>query len=129
VGPGQGQKAILPVFFQKALMNLPINVFAPKKSILQLLYISDIIKAFQLIIESREVSGIYNLSSKDKISINKLAEEIVRITNSKSRIIYSNNEESNFSEITSQKAKKILNWEPEININDMLYLYFRNNPI
>jgi len=125
VGPGQGQKAVLPIFFQKAMKNQSIEVFAPKKSVLQLLYISDVIRMFQLLIELKS-TGIFNLSSKDNISIEFLAREIVRITNSKSKIIFSNNEKVNFSEISSLKAKEIVNWEPKINTKEILNLYYKS---
>jgi dTDP-glucose 4,6-dehydratase len=124
VGPGQANKAILPVFFNNFMNNKPIDVFAPPETILQFLYIDDVIRAFKLVMERNGIEGIFNLSSVDNIRLDILVENIAAITNFKSPVNFSNNTESFFSEIVSDRAESVLNWKAEIGIKEILRRYY-----
>lgn len=124
VGPGQAGKAVLPVFFRNAVENKPIDVFAPRKSILQFLYIDDVVRLFKMLLEKDSACGVFNLSSSDYISLEELASQIVHMTNSRSVVKFSNSEEISFGKVISQKAKDILGWRAQVTIEDMLYKYY-----
>src|SRR3569623_121363 len=47
-GPRQPEKAIIPVFFNKAISGEPLKVFGPSGACLQLLYIDDLVSALEL---------------------------------------------------------------------------------
>ncbi len=124
VGPGQAGKAVLPVFFRNAIENKLIDVFAPRKSILQFLYIDDVVRLFKMLLEKKSVSGVFNLSSLDHISLEELAQKIVQMTGSRSIVKFSNSAEISFGKVISQKVKGILGWRAQVTIEDMLYNYY-----
>ncbi len=125
VGPGQtGKKAVLPVFFQNASENQPIDVFAPRQSILQFLYVDDVIELFELLMVKDSVKGIFNLSSPDFISLEELALKIVNMTDSRSAVEFSNPQPVLKGKVISQKAKDVLGWQAKIPIEDILRNYY-----
>lgn len=124
VGPGQAEKAVLPVFFRNAIENKPIDVFAPRKSILQFLYIDDVVRFFKMLLENDSACGVFNLSSSDHISLEELASKIVHLTGARSAVKFSNSEEISFGRVIPQKAKDILGWRAQVTIEDMLHRYY-----
>jgi len=125
-GFGQATKALLPIIFQQAISNKLIEVFAPQKKVLQLLYIKDVLEVFKKLLELKDVAGVFNLASKDKVCLDDLALQIIEITGSESKINFSNLEQSVFSEIIALKAKEYLKWEPKIKINEIIKMYYRD---
>ena len=120
VGPGQADKAILPLLFKNALTHKPIDIFASRKSVLQLLYIDDVVRAFERIVAQLQACGIFNLSSEETISLENLVSEIMRMTQSQSRVNFSNLSEVPFSEVVSLKAKKVLGWQAQTSVPEIL---------
>lgn len=126
VGPHQADKAILPIFFKNALQNQPLDVFVPRNTILQFLYIDDVVRLLESLIQNNEVSGVFNLSSLDRISIEDLALKIVALTHSRSPIQFSNEKEAVFSEVLSPRAKEVLNWQAQVSIEEILRRYSKD---
>ena len=124
VGPGQTDKAMLPIFFKNAMENQPINVFAPRQSVLQLLYIDDVLRLFEMLLAQDSVCGVFNLSSQDQISLEDLVLNIVRMTNSRSVIKFSNLEKAPKGEVIGTKAKDILGWEAKVSIEEVLHKFY-----
>ena len=67
-------------------------------------------------------SGEYNIGSGNRISINELVQNIIKITNSKSKIIHIEPQKGDAEHTWADvcKAKKELDWQPTININEGL---------
>jgi dTDP-glucose 4,6-dehydratase len=125
VGPGQSRKAIIPVLFNNAILGKPLDIFAPKEFFLQFLYIDDITRLFEIVMAQGGVSGIFNLFSKDKIRIDKLAFEIIQLCQSSSTISFFNQTRAIFSEVISKKLKKTFGWEAQIEIKEILQKYHK----
>ena len=126
VGIGQPDKAILPVLFNQAFHNEPLDIFAPKKSFVQFLYVEDVIRTFELFMDHPNLDGIFNLSSVQKIRLDELAFKIIQLCQSKSTIHFSNLTEAPFSEIRSDKIQKKLGWVAQTTINDILKIYHQS---
>ncbi len=124
VGPGQANKAVLPVFFARAISGQLIHVFAPRSAAVHLLYIDDVVDAFRKILERKEVSGIFNLVSLDTISLEDLSREIVRITGSSSFLDFTNNTKAVDIFMVSRYAKKEIGWEPRLSSRDIIKKYY-----
>lgn len=75
-------------YFQRALNNK--NIFLPQNDIhLQFIYLSDLVKIFIHLLDKPALSNnIFNCASEKKLSLHKIIEKIMRITNSKSKIYY-----------------------------------------
>ncbi len=126
VGPGQTDKAVIPVLFKRALAGETLKIFGPRQSVLQLLFVEDAIDAFIKVIEKGNVSGIFNIASENLVSLDELAKNIKRICRSKSEIHFMNDEEVEFSKIICVKAEKILGWKAKATLKDILEQYQRS---
>ncbi len=91
VGPRQtgAYGMVMPRFISQALKNEPITVFGTGKQSRCFVHVKDVVKALtKLIEEPKAVGEVFNIGSQEEITIEQLAKEIIKITNSKSRIEY-----------------------------------------
>lgn len=125
VGPGQPQKAVIPVLFKKAMAGEPLEIFGPAGSFLQLLYVEDAVDAFLRVIEQEGLAGNYNLASSDFIRLDELAERIKKICRSKSEIKLTNQTTVPFSQVIPAKLERALGWKATTSIPAILEQYAR----
>lgn len=125
VGINQENKAIIPFFFSKAIRNEPIEIFVPRNRKLQLLSVKDVLRAIELGINTSGVAGTFNLSNKDSIEIEKLAQRIIALCNSNSNITCTCNDFEEYSQIISEKAERLMKWEAVDSIDTILNDYAR----
>lgn len=91
-GPRQNPKskatyaAAVPMFIMRALHNQDITIYGDGSQTRDYIYVKDIAHANEVAMKSGE--GIYNVGRGDTISINELAHQIVKLTNSSSKILY-----------------------------------------
>lgn len=91
VGPRQTGRygMVVPTLVGQALRGEPLTVFGTGRQTRCFSYVGDIVPALVAIEESREARGqIYNLGGADEVSIDDLAERVLRITGSSSPIVH-----------------------------------------
>lgn len=91
-GPRQDPKgayaAAVPIFIEKALRGEPITIFGDGGQTRDFIYVKDIVGALTFAAENDDVTGTFNAGYGGQITINDLAQEIIRITDSSSTIEY-----------------------------------------
>jgi dTDP-glucose 4,6-dehydratase len=84
-GPRQkrsGFGAVIPIFFEKALLDDKLVIYGDGKQTRDYLYVTDIVNAYKLIMETKEFTGkAVNVGSGTEISINQIAEKICELLN------------------------------------------------
>ena len=120
VGRGQAEKALVPVLFANAYAGRPLDIFAPKTSMLQLLHIADMTAACAALIACGGRSGTFNLAPAAAIRLDTLAERIVQLARSQSPIHYSNTSAVQYSPVLAEKAARQLLWSPAASIDNIL---------
>jgi len=91
VGPRQtgAYGMVMPRFIEQALKNEPLSVYGTGKQSRCFLHVKDAVSALiRLVEEPSAVGAVFNIGSQEEITIEQLAKEIIRITNSKSKIEY-----------------------------------------
>ena len=87
-GPRQNPKsayaAAVPIFINNALQNKPITIFGDGLQTRDFIYVKDVVRAN--ILASQKGNETYNVALGHSTSILELAEKIIEITNSKSKI-------------------------------------------
>jgi len=126
VGEEQPQKAVLPVFFKRAMQNQPLEIIGSSKTKVQLLYIKDVIKAFCLLLEKGKSVGITNLSCEETIELIDLARKVIKICNSSSKLICCDESEVHCPRIDVKKANDLLGWQAETSIDEILKKYYQH---
>lgn len=91
-GPRQDNSdagGVIPIFIRKALGNEPIIIFGNGKQVRHFTYVKDDVDANFILANTTKTDGeAYNVANEVKITILDLAEWIIRLTKSKSKIIH-----------------------------------------
>ena len=80
---------VFKIFLENALKNLPIILDGSGKREQNFIYTKEIAIQCEKAILAKNI-GIYNLVYSEAISMTQLAERIIKLTNSKSKIVYKN---------------------------------------
>ncbi len=110
-------------FIMQALENKNITIFGDGTQTRSFCYVDDLIKGLISMMETnKSITGPINLGNPNEFSMNQLAREVIKITNSKSKIEYKelpqDDPRKRQPDITLAKLK--LNWEPTIELEEGL---------
>jgi UDP-glucose 4-epimerase len=83
--PNSAYAAAVPIFIARALENKPITIFGDGGQTRDFIFVKDIAAANAFMAE-HEFTGVFNIAYGGRITIQDLAEKIVRLTNSNSTI-------------------------------------------
>ncbi len=119
----------LPAFVGQALRGEDITVFGDGSQTRSFCYVSDLVEGIFRLLMSAETDPV-NIGNPDEITIKEFAEEIVKLTGTKSKIIYKElpTDDPKTRQPNIERAKKILGWEPKISRADGLKItldYFK----
>ena len=111
----------IPTFARQAIENAPITVFGDGSQTRSFCYVDDLIRGLHLLAESEEHLPV-NLGNPNEFSILELAQTVIRVTSSKSEIVYEalpiDDPQVRQPDIT--RARQLLGWEPEIDLEEGL---------
>ncbi|MBR3708786.1 MAG: NAD-dependent epimerase/dehydratase family protein, partial [Lentisphaeria bacterium] len=85
--PKSAYAAAVPIFITKALNNEDITIFGDGEQTRDFIFVKDIAAANAFMAES-DFTGVYNVAYGGRLTINDLAEKIVKILGSKSKIVH-----------------------------------------
>ena len=92
-GPRQDPKsayaAAIPIFTAKAVANEDITIYGDGEQTRDFIYVKDIVEA-NVFMAMNDFTGVYNIAYGKKITINDLVKEIVKVTNSQSKVVHLN---------------------------------------
>lgn len=119
--PNDGR--VVSNFIMQALQNQPITIFGDGSQTRSFCYVDDLIRGFLGMMDApSEVTGPMNLGNPGEFTIKQLAEKVVEMTGSKSEISYHPLPQDDPTQRCPNisAAKKHLNWEPKIALNEGL---------
>lgn len=106
----------LPAFLSQALLNEDVTVFGDGSQTRSFCYVDDLIDGIYKLLLSDEVEPT-NIGNPSEITIKEFAEEVIKLTNSKSKIIYKDlpQDDPKLRRPNIDKAKRVLGWQPKVN--------------
>jgi dTDP-glucose 4,6-dehydratase len=111
----------VPTFVRQALEGKPLTVFGDGTQTRSFCYVDDLIRGLVALAESGEHLPV-NLGNPAEFTLNELAEVVLRITGSKSELVYEalpvDDPQVRQPDIT--RARQLLGWEPEIQLEEGL---------
>jgi dTDP-glucose 4,6-dehydratase len=112
---------VIPNFIKQALANKNITVYGKGKQTRSFCYIDDLLKVIYKLMKSKE-TGPINLGSPFEMQIIQLAKQIIKLTNSKSKIVYKSlpEDDPKVRRPNIALAKRKLKWQPKIKVEDGL---------
>jgi UDP-glucuronate decarboxylase len=118
--PNDGR--VVSNFIVQALQNKDITVYGDGSQTRSFCFVSDLMEAIMRIMEQTDYNLPINIGNPGEFTILELAEKVIKLTGSKSKIIHeplpSDDPKQRKPDIS--KAKKILNWEPSVNLEEGL---------
>ncbi len=125
-GPRQDPKsqyaAAIPIFVSKAIKNEDITIYGDGKQTRDFVYVKDVVRANVLAAESVLKKGVFNVATGNSITIGELAEKIIKLTDSKSKIVFAPERPGDikFSSADIEETKKLLGFEPQFDFDEGL---------
>ena len=127
--PNDGR--VVSNFIVQALKNQNITIYGNGSQTRSFQYVDDLIEgAIRMMDTPDDVTGPVNIGNPDEFTILELAEKVIRLTGSRSKIIFQplppDDPKQRQPDITL--AKNLLNWEPKVALEDGLQMtieYFR----
>jgi dTDP-glucose 4,6-dehydratase len=111
----------IPTFVRQAIENKPLTVFGDGSQSRSFCYVDDLIRGLYLLAVGDEHLPV-NLGNPGEYTILELAETVLRVTDSKSEIVFEalpvDDPQVRQPDIT--RAKQLLGWEPEIDLEEGL---------
>ena len=121
MSPNDGR--VVSNFIVQALNNKDITIYGEGEQTRSFCYVDDLINGMMKMMETpSDVFGPINLGNPVEYTIKQLAEMIIKLTNSKSKLVYEGlpKDDPVRRKPDISKAKKILNWEPTVDVLDGL---------
>ena len=131
VGPRQvgHYGMVVPRFIEAALKNEPLSIYGSGEQIRCFCHISDVIRALLLVIDSDQAVGeVFNIGNNQQSSINQLAERVISLLGSKSkieRVSYKDAYSQGFEDMQRRvpdisKIKRVLGWSPQLDLDQII---------
>jgi dTDP-glucose 4,6-dehydratase len=120
---------VVPAFISQALKNKPVTVFGQGKQTRSFCFVSDLIEGIYRLMMS-DYNLPVNIGNPTEMTMVQFAEQIVRATNSKSKIVFKPlpQDDPKQRKPDIAKARKLLKWEPQVALAEGLtdtIAYFR----
>lgn len=118
-------------FIVQALANTPLTIYGNGRQTRSLCYIDDMVDALYRLAITKNINGeIINLGNTNEITVSELGALIKKLTNSNSNFIYEETDcdDPKKRKPDTTKAKKLLDWEPKIDLQtglDLTINYFK----
>ena len=131
VGPRQTGKygMVIPRFVRAAVESKPLKIFGDGSQSRVFCHVSDSVKAILALSSNDKTIGeVFNIGGKGEISILELAKLIIKETNSKSEITFTDYEDAyatGFEEMARRvpdisKLTKFTGWEPKLGLDTII---------
>lgn len=113
-GPRARGAIVSAIFTRKALNGEPLTIAGDGSQFRKFVYVEDLARGCVLALKDVAKNKIYNLEGEEKVSIKNIAETVKEIIGNV-EIVYTEGRKGDFSgkEISNEKAKKELGWEPK----------------
>jgi dTDP-glucose 4,6-dehydratase len=108
---------VIPNFITQALKNEPITVYGKGDQTRSLCFVSDLIEGIFRLSQS-DCHDPVNIGNPHELKIIDLAELIIKLTNSKSKIIFNPlpEDDPKLRQPDISRARKLLNWSPKVDL-------------
>ena len=129
MSPSDGR--VVSNFIVQALQGEDITIYGDGLQTRSFCYVDDLIDAFLLVMNTdSSISGPINTGNPGEFTVLELAEKVLKLTGSKSKLVYKDlpQDDPRQRRPDISSAKQVCNWEPQVSLSDGLketIAYFR----
>ena len=131
VGPRQSGSygMVLPRFIESALSEKSLEIYGDGNQKRVFCHVSDVVNAIIKLTDNTSALGkVFNIGGVEEISIKNLADLVIEVLGSKSRLIFTPYNEiygEEFEDMQRRvpdltRIKKLINWEPKTNLKEII---------
>jgi UDP-glucose 4-epimerase len=119
-GPRMRFSLVVPIFVRKVLSGEALTVAGDGSQHRKFVYVEDLARAHVLALGENARNQTYNLDGREKITILKIAETVLKLTNSDQAIQFMPARGGDYGgkDVSSEKARRELGWEPLIDFSE-----------
>jgi len=123
-GPRARDGAVVPILVARALSGQPLTVAGDGSQFRKFVYVEDLAEGNVLALKPEAAHRTYNLDGVEKVTIKQIAAMIQKLV-ANVPIEYVDGRPGDFSgkEISSERARRELNWEPKVSFEEGLGRY------
>jgi dTDP-glucose 4,6-dehydratase len=112
---------VVPNFISQALTGEPLTVYGQGQQTRSFQYVDDLVAGIQKLLEVQHYMPV-NIGNPFEMTVLEFAERIIKLTQSKSKIVYKPlpEDDPQVRQPDITKARTILGWEPKVNLDDGL---------
>lgn len=113
---------VVPNFIQQALRGEPLTIYGDGSQTRSFQYVDDLIEGIYRLLFSDEVEPV-NIGNPGEFTIQEFAEVVNRLTNNPSGVLYRDlrtRDDPQVRQPDITKARRVLNWEPAIDLEEGL---------
>ncbi len=109
-------------FIIQALKNEPITIYGNGSHTRSFQYVEDLVRGLLLLADHESFHGPVNIGTEFEMTVKELAELIIKLTGSKSEIVYKPSPEDDPKQRKPdiRLAKRELGWEPKVSVEEGL---------
>jgi UDP-glucose 4-epimerase len=134
-GPGQelppSYPPVIPQLLKQAQTGGSLVIFGDGTQTRDFVYVDDVVAALVSAATATAVNrAVINIGSGREVSINDLAAQVARTTNRRVSILHNQDHTGGVSRLVADvsQAKKLLSWQPQIQIEEGLRLTLERDP-
>ncbi len=120
---GSSYAAVIPAFVEGVLKGEPITIYGDGEQTRDFTYVDNVIRANILAIRSEKASGmVFNIACGKRLSVNSLAEMIMRLIGKESAIRYAERRKGDVTHSVAdiRRAGDLLGYEPIVDVENGL---------
>ncbi len=120
-------QGVIPVFLNKAMQNIPLEIWGDGSVVRDFLYVSDAIRAILLACNYEGNHSLFNIGSGEGLSINDLIKLIENLLGRDIKVIYKDSRSCDVptNVLSIERAKNHLLWSPEVTPSNGLKLLYQ----
>ncbi len=123
-GPRMRPDLAINKFMHKALNGEDLEIYGDGTKTRDITYIDDAVDATVRALDY-EKTDVFNVGGGNKVSVKQLAEKILAITKSRSKLVFTESVKGDVehTEANSKKAQELLGWKPKTTVDMGLHNY------
>jgi len=120
MGPGASDETVVSKFIRRALEGKPLQILGTGEVSRNFLYVTDHARANVMALDDAAANQIINIEGAEKVTVSRVARSAAMLSDNDVEIQYLDSRAGEFDgkNVSIGKAKKLLNWKPEVTFNE-----------
>jgi UDP-glucose 4-epimerase len=118
-------ETVTPIFIRKLLKDEEITIDGDGSQTRQFIYVKDLAKGNVACLKPAAENQIVNINGKEAISVLQIVRTLEKLLGKKAKLEFRKDRKGNFQGrfISSEKAKRLLDWEPAVDYEEAMRMY------